>query len=294
MIEKNSVADRVSLSAQLSQAGLLRLPGVYDALSTKIALQSGFSAVYMSGFSVAGTLLGQPDIGLVTASEMVERASQIVSAAAHAPVIADGDNGYGGPLNVARLVNAYERVGVSCVQLEDQVNPKRCGHMDGKEVVPLNEAVSKIRSAVQARNSSDFLIMARTDARSTHDLKEALTRAEAYLVAGADLLFVEAPHSIAEMQQIKQNFPEVPLVANMVEDGKTPWLTPEELVDLGFKIVLYPVSALLSITERLQACYSDLDQQGKIGSQDKRSTFAGFNSLVGLNEAMQMGDKLKS
>jgi 2-methylisocitrate lyase-like PEP mutase family enzyme len=272
----------------LDAPGLLRLPGVYDALSARLAINAGFDALYMSGFAVSGTLLGQPDIGLVTATEMIERASRISQIAGDHPVVADGDNGYGGPSNVAHLVRAYERAHVACIQLEDQVNPKRCGHMAGKEVVSREDAVMKIRAAVDARSSSDFLIMARTDARATHDLTEALRRAEAFLAAGADILFIEAPKSVEEMVQISDTFAEAPLVANMVEDGQTPWLKPAELAELGFKIVLYPISALLANARTLQNSFDDLYANGKLNSAAPRATLSEFNSMVGLDEFREM------
>jgi 2-methylisocitrate lyase-like PEP mutase family enzyme len=169
------------LKALLATNDYLLLPGVYDGLSALIASQAGFKALYMSGFAVAGSLLGKPDIGLLSATEMAERAAQIVAAAGPVPVVADGDNGYGGELNVMRLVQLYERAGVAAIQLEDQVSPKRCGHMEGKQVVSLEEAARKIRAAVQARRNPELLIIARTDARATHDLDEALRRGRAFL-----------------------------------------------------------------------------------------------------------------
>jgi len=212
------------LKDYLAEGRQLLAPGVFDALSARIAHQCGFEVLYMSGFCVAGTLLGRPDVGLVTATEMIERAQQIVNAAPGATIIADGDNGHGGVHNVARLVKAYESAGVACIQLEDQVIPKKCGHMENKQVVELEEAVQKIEAARDARRSDEFLIMARTDARATHDLDEALRRGEAFVKAGADILFIEAPASTEEMETIAKQFPNTPLVANLVEGGKTPEL----------------------------------------------------------------------
>ena len=274
-----------TLRQQLECKAVLIVPGVFDALSARIAAAQDFPAIYMSGFAVAASLLGEPDIGLVTATEMVTRAGQIVQAS-QKPVIADGDNGYGGVYNVERLVRNYEQAGVSCIQLEDQVNPKRCGHMENKEVVGLDEATQKIAAAVAARHSKDFLIMARTDARATHDLSEALRRAEAFLNAGADILFIEAPRSVAEMQTIQAAFPEVPLVANMVEDGKTPDLTPAELNELGYQILLRPVSALLTVAETLTRAYSNLHETGDLQAMD-RFSFSGINELVGLPDYLE-------
>ena len=276
---------------ELLQSGnQIIVPGVYDALSSHIASQCGFSALYMSGFAVAGSLLAKPDIGLVTASEMTERARQVVGAANGIPVIADGDNGYGGEYNVARLVQAYEAAGVQCIQLEDQVNPKRCGHMENKQVVPLEEAVSKIEMAVQSRATDSFLVMARTDARATHDLAEAIRRGKAFVEAGADILFIEAPRTVEELEQVKLNFPSIPLVANMVEEGKTPELTPAQLAGLGYQIVLRPVSALLSVTMSLQTSYQALHETGQLNSTQQRFSFDEFNQLVGLDKFGELSD----
>jgi 2-methylisocitrate lyase-like PEP mutase family enzyme len=238
----------------------------------------------MSGFAVAGSLLAKPDIGLVTASEMIERAGQIVSSAGDSAVIADGDNGYGGEHNVARLVSAYEQAGVQAIQLEDQVSPKRCGHMENKQVVELDEAVAKISMAIKTRASDHFLVVARTDSRATHGLKEALRRGEAFLKAGADILFIEAPQSIEEMTTIKNEFPDVVLVANMVEGGKTPELGVNDLADLGFQIVLRPVTALLSVSKALQQCYSALAETGKARQANELITFDAYNELTGLSD----------
>ena len=274
-----------TLRQQLERKEVLIVPGVFDALSARIAATQDFPAIYMSGFAVAASLLGEPDIGLVTATEMVTRAGQIVQAS-QKPVIADGDNGYGGIYNVERLVRNYEQAGVACIQLEDQVSPKRCGHMENKEVVGLEEATQKIAAAVAARCSDDFLIMARTDARATHDLNEALRRAEAFLNAGADILFIEAPRSVAEMQTIQAAFPQVPLVANMVEDGKTPNLTPAELHELGYQILLRLVAALLAVAETLTRAYKNLHATGDLQKMN-RFSFVEFNDLVGLPDYLE-------
>ena len=262
----------------------LLIPGTFDALSALIAKQAGFEALYLSGFSVSGSMLAKPDIGLVTASEMTERARQIVAAVGDTPLIADGDNGYGSEHDVARLVNAFEQAGVQSIQLEDQVSPKRCGHMDKKQVVTLEEAVSKIGMAVRSRQSKEFLIMARTDSRATHGLDEALRRGEAFLKTGADMLFIEAPESIEEMEIIKQEFPDTVLVANMVEEGKTPELSLNQLADLGYQVVLRPISALLTAAKALQGSYAALSQSGKSEPPPTRLTFQAYNDLVGLSD----------
>ena len=269
-----------TFDALLKTPEILVLPGAFDALSARIAVRSGAKAVYMTGFGVAGASFGVPDIGLVNAEQMIERVRAIAGTIAPVPLIADGDNGHGGPLNVARLVRAYEQSGAQCIQLEDQVSPKRCGHMEGKEVIPRAEAAAKIRAAVEARSSSTFKIMARTDARATHDLDEALRRGEAFLKAGADILFIEAPRSEEELAKAAKTFSGTPLVANLVEDGKTPMLTPEALQQMGYKIALYPISALLAASAALEQVYAKL-----LGTQAEpraRVTFSQYNEVVGL------------
>ena len=259
-------------------------PGVFDGLSARIAQQSGCNVLYMSGFCVSGTLLGTPDVGLVTATEMIERVQQIVNSAPGAAVIADGDNGHGGVRNVARIVRAYETAGAECIQLEDQVIPKKCGHMENKQVVALEDAAQKIEAACAARRSNDFLIMARTDARATHNLDEALKRGDAFLEAGADILFIEAPASVEEMTLIAKRFPNTPLVANLVEGGKTPELSPAELKSMGFLIVLRPVSALLSISATLQQNYKSLANSGTLGENAPHLSFDEYNKMIGLQD----------
>lgn len=268
------------------------VPGVFDALSARIAVRARAEIVYMSGFGVAGSSFGLPDIGLVSASQMVERVGAIADAAAPVPLIADGDNGHGGPLNAARLTRAYERAGAACIQLEDQVFPKRCGHMEDKEVIPREEAAQKIRAAVDARSSKSFKIMARTDARAMHGLDEALRRCELFLKAGADILFVEAPRSEEELRRVALVLKGVPLVANIVEDGKTPILTPSELGDLGYRLILYPVSALLAITHRLEETY-DLLLKGQRNELDSaRSSFGHYNEIMNLPEMLAVTKSL--
>ncbi len=271
----------MSFEELLAQKGALVLPGAYDALSARIAVRAGAKAVYMTGFGVVGSAFGVPDIGLIGPEAMAERARALASAIAPVPLVADGDNGYGGPTNVARLVRAYEKAGAACIQLEDQVSPKRCGHMDGKEVVSRADAVAKIRAAAKARSTPAFKIMARTDARATDGLDEALARGEAFLKAGADILFIEAPRSEDELRTIAERFRGVPLVANLVEDGKTPMLSNGELEKMGFKILLHPVSALLAVTHTLESAFAKI-LSGE--SAAPRATFQHYNDVVGLPE----------
>ncbi|HTT96548.1 MAG TPA: isocitrate lyase/PEP mutase family protein [Rhizomicrobium sp.] len=266
----------------LKRAGHVVVPGAFDALSARLAAQAGAEIVYMTGFGVAGASFGVPDIGLVSAGEMVERVRSLAAACAPVPLIADGDNGHGGPLNAAQLTRAYEAAGAACIQLEDQVFPKRCGHMEGKEVIARTDAVAKIRAAADARSDTAFKIMARTDARATHDLDEALHRGDAFLKAGADILFIEAPRDEKELETVARTFKGVPLVANLVEDGKTPMLAPEDLGALGYKIILYPISALLAVTRRLQDVYAALLSNDRSGVDASRVRFGEYNDIVGL------------
>jgi 2-methylisocitrate lyase-like PEP mutase family enzyme len=282
-----------SFESLLAEDEFLILPGAYDALSARAAVKAGAKAVYMTGFGVVGSAFGVPDIGLIGPDQMAERVRAIAAAIAPVPLIADGDNGHGGPASVARLVHAYEQAGAHCIQLEDQVSPKRCGHMDGKEVVPVADAVAKIRAATTARSSRSFKIMARTDARQIHGLDDALSRSEAFLHAGADLLFVEAPQSEAEMQTIAERFHGTPLVANLVEDGKTPMLSPVALQQMGFKIGLYPITALLAVTDRLQKTYDAL-LAGRAIASSERSSFHHYNELVGLPEWQKLEQEANS
>lgn len=270
------------LKARLAQGPLIA-PGAYDALTARIAAQAGAEAVYMTGFGVAGSTLGVPDIGIVSATEMIDRVEALAAAAAPVPLIADGDNGHGGAANVERLVRAYERAGAACIQLEDQVLPKRCGHMDGKEVVPMEEGAAKVRAAAAARTDRDFCIIARTDARSVLGLDETFRRGEAYLNAGADLLFVEAPQSEAELRAVASRFKGANLVANMVEDGKTPLLSAAELGALGFRLILFPISSLLAAARAAQRVYAGILANGKPDASVERVTFQVYNEIVGLS-----------
>ncbi len=273
-----------SLKLSLSPDKTIMVPGAYDALSARIAANCGAEAVYMTGFGVSGSTLGVPDLGLLSATEMADRARALASASAPVPLIADADNGHGGVLNVARMVRLYEQAGVQCIQLEDQVSPKRCGHMASKEVVDPIEATAKIAAAVEARTNPDFLIMARTDARAVIDLDEALRRGESFLEAGADILFIEAPQTESEMRKIAETFKGVLLVANIVEDGKTPYLTISELQELGFAVALYPVSSLLVVAKTLQDTFSVMLEQERLPEGSNRLRFGEYNTLMGLDE----------
>ncbi|MCC0075731.1 MAG: isocitrate lyase/PEP mutase family protein [Rhodobacter sp.] len=277
-----------ALNSRLSQGPTLMAPGIYDGLSARIAAQAGFEALYMTGFGVSGSTLGMPDIGLMTATEMADRARALTDAArtedgTPVPLIADGDNGHGSELNVARLVRLYEQAGVACIQLEDQVFPKRCGHMASKEVIGRSEAAAKIAAAVAARDTSDFLVMARTDARAVIGFDEALRRGEAFLDAGADILFIEAPQSLEELRTVAETFKGAKLVANMVEDGKTPYLPVADLDALGFALAIYPVSALLATARRLADVYASMHTAGCLPNAEQRLSFPDYNKRMGLN-----------
>ena len=269
----------------LVQRDLLVAPGAYDALSARLIAQAGFPAVYMTGFGTAASVLGQPDVGLLTMSEMVSRAAALAAVVGDRPLIADADTGYGNPINVRRTVREYERVGVAAIHIEDQVWPKKCGHMEGKQVIPIDEMVQKIRAAVDARQDPDFVIIARTDANAVYGLEDALRRGRAYRDAGADVIFIEAPRSIEELRAIAQAFPDVPLLYNWAESGKTPLLPLEEIHALGFKLVIFPVSMLFAATQALLDLLEALKQgQTPLAFAERMVTFSQFTDQIGLPE----------
>ena len=276
-----SVATR--LRELLAQPDLFVAPGAYDALSARLIAQAGFPAVYMTGFGTAASVLGQPDVGLLTMSEMVSRAAALAAVVGDRPLIADADTGYGNPINVRRTIREYERAGVAVVHIEDQLWPKKCGHMEGKQVIPLDEMVQKIRAAVDARQDPDFVIIARTDANAVYGLEDALHRGRAYREAGADVIFIEAPRSIVELQAIAQTFPDVPLLYNWAESGKTPLLSLEEIHTLGFKLVIFPVSMLFAATQALLGLLEVLKQgQTPTAFAERMVTFSQFTAQIGL------------
>ena len=236
-------------------------PGAYDALSARLIEEAGFPAVYMTGFGTAASLLGRPDIGLVSASEMIDNARRI-SGCVSVPVIADADTGYGNPINVIRTVRDYERAGVAGIHLEDQVMPKRCGHMSGKMLVPVGDMTAKVHAAVAARTDPDFVIIARTDARAVEGIDAALERAARYLEAGADVLFVEAPEDEDEINLIARTFAGVPLLFNWAEGGRTPPVGLTQLGELGFRIVIFPIGALLSAATAVRSFLAGLRRDG--------------------------------
>lgn len=262
---------------------LLVVPGVYDALSAKIAEQAGFQGAIMGGYSVSASVLGEPDVGYLTMNEMLYSLKRICDATT-IPIFADGDTGYGNAMNVRRVVREAEQAGASAIFFEDQEWPKRCGHMEGKRVIPLEEHVMKIKAAIEARTDPDFIIMARTDARSVNGLDDALRRAKAYSEAGADALFIEAPQSAAEMKLIAQVL-DKPLMANMVEKGKTPLLSADELEQMGYALVVYPVSAVYAVAKTLSELFRQLKQEGTTQNcLGRMFPFAEFNTIIGLPE----------
>lgn len=251
-------------------------PGAYDALSARLVERAGFPAVYMTGFGASASLLGRPDVGLLSFDEMAGHARRLAQAVS-VPLIADADDGYGNPLNVMRTVREYAAAGVAALHIEDQVAPKRCGHMEGKDVIDAAEMVEKLRAAVEARGDGELLIIARTDARAVEGLDAALERARRYREAGADALFVEAPETEQEIEAVAAAFPDVPLVFNWVDGGKTPQLPLERLRELGFALVIYPVTTLFA------AARAVADVLDRLGEHDVPS-FDAFTDMIGLPE----------
>lgn len=273
-----------SLRALLSQERPLLAPGCYDALSARLVEEAGFSAAYMTGFGTAAGRLGRPDVGLLTMDEMVDNAHRIVEAV-DIPVIADADTGYGNPINVIRTVREFERAGVAAVHIEDQVAPKKCGHMEGKQVVAAREMAQKIRAAADARRSSDFLIIARTDAAAVEGLDAAIERGHIYREAGADLLFIEAPRSEREIVAVAEAFKGVPLLFNYAEGGKTPPVELSRLAELGFAVVIFPISTLLAATGAMRQVLARIRADGTPRDVlDELPSFSSFLDFIGLPE----------
>lgn len=265
----------------LARKEILVAPGAHDALAAKIVAKAGFEAVYFTGYGQAASHLGGPDVGLLTMTEMVMRARNF-AAAVDIPVIADADTGFGNAVNTMRTVREYEAAGVAAVQIEDQVAPKKCGHMTGRQVVPLDEMVGKIRAAVAARQDPDLVIIARTDARTTLGIDEALRRGRAFAEAGADVLFIESPESVDEMRLITSSF-QIPVLANMVEGGRTPMYTAAELQELGYELVIFPTSSTYITAMAVTKVMQELKRSGTTrGMMGDMIPFEQFNELVGL------------
>jgi 2-methylisocitrate lyase-like PEP mutase family enzyme len=277
----------------LSEKGQLIMPGVFDALSAKIASRAGFEVIFITGYSLSATLLGEPDFGLLTQTEVVSAAERICSVT-NVPVIVDADTGYGNAINVIRTVQDLSRAGAAGMFLEDQVWPKRCGHMKGKQVISLDEQLKKLRAALEARKDHDFYIVARTDSRQALGLTEAITRGVAFKEAGADAVFVEAPESKEEMKEIARQVPG-PLVANMLERGVTPLMGPQELKELGFDLIVWPLAPVYSVAKSLAEVYGTLRRDGSTTAiLDRLMPFDDFNEIVGLEEKYSLDQRYRT
>ena len=281
---------RKSLRERLKRPPLLLAPGVYDALTALLAEQAGFEAVYLSGAGIAYSRLGRPDIGLVTATEVADTLANI-AARVSVPVIVDADTGFGNALNVARTVKQFERAGATVIQLEDQVTPKRCGHLDGKALIPAREMAGKLSAALDAR--SNALIMARTDAIAVEGLDKALERAEQYVEMGVDLLFIEAPRSVEEMKSVTSRFASrVPLLANMVEGGKTPVLDAGKLEQLGYRIAIFPGGIARCLVFAAQEYFTTLKRDGTTAAlRDRMLDLEGINRVIGTPQMLELGKR---
>jgi methylisocitrate lyase len=267
----------------LDEVDSIAFPGVFDTLSARIAQRVGFPMAFVSGYSVAATAIGEPDMGLLTQTEMVERARQICGSVG-IPIIVDADTGYGNPLNVYRTVNQLIAAGAAGCFLEDQVWPKKCGHMRGKLVIPRDDYIQKIHAAEAARMGRDFFIVARTDALAVDGMDEAVARVQAARAAGADASFIEAPDSLERLTEIGRRSP-VPNVANMIEGGRTPVLARDELARLGFQLILYPLSGLFAAAQSIEQMYRKLRTDGTTAGEEHRlMTFPVFNELIGVEE----------
>ena len=266
------------LRRMLNEPGIIVAPGAYDCLTAKIIEREGFPAVYMTGAGTSVSRLGMPDLGLASVSEMVANA-EAIAASLDVPLIADADTGYGGTLNVRRTIRQYERAGVAAVHIEDQESPKRCGHLDDKRVVSTEEMVRRLRAAVDARTDDDFVIIARTDALAVTDWDDTMARCEAYLEAGADVLFVEALRTAEQAAQVVRSF-NVPMLYNFIETGKSPRLSASQLEEMGYKIVIFPVSAFTMVGEMVTRLMRELKERG--------TTERMIDNMVDLEECFEM------
>ena len=270
------------LRQRLAGDKIIVLPGAYDALSAKLIEQAGFRQLFTTGFGLAASTLGEPDIGLLTQTETLDRARRIAQTV-DIPIVADMDTGYGNPINVVRTVRECIEARIAGIILEDQEWPKRCGHLSGKRVVPGEDHVQKLRAAMHARGNDDLVVIARTDARAVHGLDDAIERSQANIEAGADVVFVEAPRSVDELKIVRAAFDDnVPLFANMIEDGVTPFLSATELQDLGYKMVVYPLSGLFAATAALQRTYAALMTDGTTRAAGPMVGLEDFKGLIGV------------
>jgi 2-methylisocitrate lyase-like PEP mutase family enzyme len=275
------------LRALLESGQTIVAPGAFDPLSARLVEDAGFPAVYMTGFGTSAALIGRPDVGLLTMTEMAGNAGRI-AAAVDIPVIADADTGYGNPLNVIRTVGAYEAAGVAGIHIEDQVAPKKCGHLEGKLVIPAEEMAQKVRAAAEARARPEFVIIARTDARAVEGLERSLQRARMYREAGADVLFIEALTSEAEAEEAARAFPGVPLLFNWAEGGKTPPISLDRLRELGYRIVIFPIATLLAATGAMRRILQEISRAGTPAAALRElPTFAEFVDFIGLPQVRE-------
>ena len=282
---------RGALAARIRKREWTSLPGIFEMISARIADGMGFPALYMTGYGTVASYLGLPDAGLATYTDMLDRVAKFAEVC-KTPFIADGDTGYGGLLNLERTVRGYERAGAAGIQIEDQQFPKKCGHTPGRRVIPLEEAAAKIKLAVESRDSKDFLIVARTDARGAHGLDEALKRGEAFAKAGADVLFIESPQSPEEMERIGKAFKGKPLLANIVEGGLTPVLPVNELQRVGYSIAIYPGTAFLAMGAALRKIYAHIQETGSsIGAPVPLDDFKAFSKLMGFEQVWDFEKK---
>lgn len=285
---------RKRFATMLEDDGIIVAPGCYDALSARIIEATGHECAYMTGFGTSASLLGLPDMGFITMSEMIDNARRIAGAV-NIPVIADADTGYGNALNVCRTVREYEQSGVAAIHIEDQTFPKRCGHLEGKEVVSSSEMVQKIRAACDARTDPNFKIIARTDARAVMGLEESIRRAREYHDAGADVIFVESPYSADEFKQISEELKGIPLLANMAEGGKSPMLSADELERLGYKIVIFPVGLLFSATKAMYSLAEEMRlKKTDRDVQDQMWSFKQFTDFIGVSKCNELSQKYKT
>jgi 2-methylisocitrate lyase-like PEP mutase family enzyme len=285
----------MSLKARLASGPAVLAPGAYDPLTALLIEQAGFEAAYVSGASVAYTLLGRPDIGLVSASQVADVVFRMRDRVA-LPLIVDADTGFGNALNVMQTVRSFEKAGATAIQLEDQTSPKRCGHLAGKDLISAAEMVGKVKAAVDARRSDETLIVARTDAISVEGFEAALARAHAYVDAGADVIFVEAPQDETQMARVASEVgSRVPALANMVEGGKTPLKTKNELDALGFRLVITPGALARAVVWQAQGFLADLKANGTTrGWRDRMLDLAGLNAVIGLNDQVAIGQRYES
>jgi 2-methylisocitrate lyase-like PEP mutase family enzyme len=284
---------RAALAQRMKKNELIVAPGVFELISAKIADRMGFECLYVTGYGLVASHLGLPDAGIATYTDMVGRVAQIAKMT-RTPFIADADTGYGGLLNVQHTVRGYEEAGACGIQLEDQEFPKKCGHMLGRRVISAEDMAAKVRVAVDSRSDPNFLVVARTDARTTHGLDEALRRAEKYLKAGADVLFVESPESVEEMRKIGETFKGVPLLANMVEGGRTPVLDRKGLEEVGYRIAIFPALGFLSMGAALDKAYSELKAKGSsVGVNVPLYDFKKFSALMGFDWVAEFDEKYR-